>query len=181
MKLEVGYSFIDAPVCSLDGKKILLSELTGGRKTALFFLRDAACVLAQDYLRQLAEAKPLFEKRGIQVLAFVNASPAGAAATLSPEELPYEVLCDPEGTVYQLYGVGCAPSKEALGDQRTMERIQAAYQAGFQHGTDTGDPLRLPAWFLLDAQGKVTMAHYGVLGDDLPPVTALPFLVENRA
>ena len=146
--------------------KISLKELTKNAETVLFFLRDASCVLTQAYIRDLIRSKELFRRAGVGVVAVVNASVAGAASALPPA--PFEVVCDPEGALYALYGVGCAPSKEALGNARTMERIQAAYAGGVLHGTDTGDPLRLPAWFFFDRAGWARALHYGALGDDLP-------------
>ena len=161
LSLLIGSALIDVPVRTLVNNKISLKELTKNAETVLFFLRDASCVLTQAYIRDLIRSKA-----GVRVVAVVNASVAGAASALP--SVPFEVVCDPEGALYALYGVGCAPSKEALGNARTMERIQAAYAGGFLHGTDTGDPLRLPAWFFFDRAGRARALHYGALGDDLP-------------
>ena len=166
LSLLIGSDFIDMPVRTLENNKISLKELTKNAETVLFFLRDASCVLTQAYIRDLIRSKELFHRAGVGVVAVVNASVDGAASALPPA--PFEVVCDPEGALYALYGVGCAPSREALGNERTMERIQAAYAGGFLHGTDTGDPLRLPAWFFFDRAGRARALHYGALGDDLP-------------
>lgn len=172
-KLFVGSDIIDAPVQTLKNQRISLKELTKNAETALFFLRDAACVLAQAYIRELARSEEIFRRIGVRVVTVVNASVDGASSVLSPAAVPFEVVCDPEGALYALYGVGTAPDKDALGDEQTMERIRSAYAAGFVHGTHTGDPLRLPAWFLLDREGRIQALHYGALGDDLPPVERL--------
>lgn len=172
-RLFQGSILIDSPVQTLQNQTVSLRKLTNDAKTALFFLRDASCVLTQSYLCELARAAELFRRSGIRIVAVVNASVESASHVLSPSELPFEVVCDREGALYGLYGVGCAASREALGNGRTMERIKAAYAAGFVHGTDTGDPLRLPAWFLFDREGRAQCVHYGALGDDLPPADEL--------
>ena len=112
MSLLIGSALIDVPVRTLVNNKISLKELTKNAETVLFFLRDASCVLTQAYIRDLIRSKELFRRAGVRVVAVVNASVAGAASALPPA--PFEVVCDPEGALYALYGVGCASSKEAL-------------------------------------------------------------------
>ncbi len=178
-KLAAGLPLIDAPVHTLSGSEISLRDLTDGKKTAIFFLRDAACVLSQAYIQELIKAKEMFRRADTQVLIVVNASIAGASSVLSPKDIPYEVICDPEGALYTRYGVESAQSKEQLGDDSTTAHIRCAYDAGFTHGTDTGNPLRLPALFLFSRGGTAAMVHYGVLGDDLPPVASLQKALER--
>ncbi len=178
-KLFAGSGIIDATVQTLQNQKISLRDLTKNRRTALFFLRDGACVLTQAYIRDLARSEEFFRRIGVQIVTAVNASVDGASSVLSSAAVPFEVLCDPEGALYTLYGVESASGRDTLGNKQTMDRIRSAYAEGFVHGTDTGDPLRLPAWFLFDREGRVQVFHYGVLGDDLPPVENLLQTLEH--
>lgn len=172
-KLSIGSGLIDVPAQTLCGTSTSLGALAGGRRTALFFLRDAACVLSQAYIRALTEQEELFLRNDTRVIIVVNASMEGASSVLRLEEVPFEVICDAQGVIYERYGVQTAPSKAELGDEGTVKRIKEAYDAGFIHGTDTGDPLRLPAVFVFGADGKASFAYYGKLGDDLPTLSAL--------
>ena len=178
-KLTVGSPLIDALVHPLSGSEISLRDLTDRKKTAIFFLRDAACVLTQAYIQELIGAQELFRRADTQVLIVVNASAAGASSVLSPKKIPYEVICDSAGTLYTRYGVGSSPNREQLGDDSTMACIKNAYDAGFVHGTDTGDPLRLPALFLFNRSGCAAVVHYGVLGNDLPSAASLQEVLES--
>ena len=171
-KLTVGSPLIDALVHPLSGSEISLRDLTDRKKTAIFFLRDAACVLTQAYIQELIGA----QEHGPQGHAYHR---AGASSVLSPKKIPYEVICDSAGTLYTRYGVGSSPNREQLGDDSTMACIKNAYDAGFVHGTDTGDPLRLPALFLFNRSGCAAMVHYGVLGNDLPSAASLQEVLES--
>lgn len=173
MEMVKGELAVDMPVRTPDGGiGTLFAQLDSGR-TALFFLRDAACVLTQAYLSQLCQNTALFQKHHIQIVAVVNSSPAGARSVLEGIKPPFRVVCDEAGSLYQRYGVGCAASLEALGNEATKRRIRQAYDLGFQHGTDTGEKLRLPACFLLDGDKRIYYAHYGQYGDDLPTAAEL--------
>lgn len=168
-----GTMAVDMQVLTLDGVQGTLFEQLEARGTALFFLRDAACVLTQAYLAKLCQNADVFQKHHMQILAVVNASPEGACSVLDAEKLPFTVVCDETGSLYQQYGVGCASSLEDLGNEMTQYHIRQAYDMGFQHGMDTGEKLRLPACFLLDGDKRVYYTHYGKYGDDLPEIAEL--------
>lgn len=146
---------------------LCLPQLCEDQKNALFFLRDISCVLTQSYLAELSGIYSRLQCLGVNLIVVVNASVEGVSMALRMHRYPFAVIAD-EGGLYEAYGVGCAVDKESLGNLRTMKRIQAAYDAGYVHGADTGALLRLPAWFLVDGEGTVLAVHYGIVGDDLP-------------
>ena len=93
------------------------------------------------------------------------------------EELPFSVICDPEKTLYRLFEVRPAPSKEAMMDARTVEKVQAAEKLGLQHGIYEGEEFQLPAAFIIRPDQTVTYTHYGKAAGDVPDVEKLAALL----
>lgn len=166
-ELRVGQEAPDPKVKNLQGTIENLKELLDGR-TMLFFLRDYACVLTQMYMQQLKEKRKQFAEHGVNVLLVVNADRKIVSHEMTEKEFPYTVICDAQGSVYEAYHVGCAVDKAHLGNEKTMRTIQKAYEMGYNHGTDSGNPLRLPAIAVIDEKGKLDKILYGKYGDDLP-------------
>ncbi len=178
-KIEKGCQAPDIRVKTLQGQQEQMRNLMQGR-TILFFLRDAACVLTQDYLDRLRLQEKLFIDNHSTLLVVVNSSKEGAEEILNSKRLFYTVICDAEGTVYEAYGVNCAKDKAHLGDANTMKHIEQAYADGYQHGKDTGNPLRLPAVFVIERIGTISFVRYGVYGDDLPEPAELSTIVTGN-
>lgn len=175
-KLEIGCYAPDGEIETSEGKTVRLKNLMR-KKTVLFFLRDASCVLTQDYLDRLKTQAKVFEEQGLTFLVVVNSSKESAETILELQSYPFIVLCDEKGRVYERYGVGCAKDKEHLGNAQTMKRVAVAYAAGYKHGKDTGNPLRLPAVFVAEANGTLSFVRYGIYGDDLPDPVELSTIV----
>ena len=93
------------------------------------------------------------------------------------EELPFSVICEPEKILYSLFEVQPAPSKEAMMDARTVEKVQAAEKLGLQHGIYEGEEFQLPAAFVIRPDRTVTYAHYGKAAGDVPDVEKLAALL----
>lgn len=168
--MELEECWTETELSDMGGETHRLGELLNGAVNLLFLLRDAACVLTQAYLDALSrwvEQNPQ-EDRRIRVV--VNSAPKGAAASLRGRKYPFTILCDETGDCCERFGAGTASDLASLGDERTKMRIEAAYKAGFQHGSDTGNSLRLPALLIFDCGRRLLYAHYGARADDLPDV-----------
>lgn len=146
----------------------LAARLQDGR-TALWFLRDQSCVLARYHLFLMAQAAEVFLEKGWRMLAIVDSDPAVLERESPVGGWPFPVLCGDEA-LFRRWGIGTAASAEVLGGPHVQEAIARAKNAGFVHGTDSGDPLRLPAVFGV-AEGKIVYCHYAATGEDLPDPT----------
>lgn len=87
---------------------------------------------------------------------------------MKEEDLPFDIICDPDQELYRLFEVKPAGSKEELVDEKSREKILAAKAAGFSHGKYEGEELRLPAVFITDRQRKLVYVHYGRSVGDIP-------------
>nr|WP_325229896.1 redoxin domain-containing protein [uncultured Oscillibacter sp.] len=148
--------------------------------TALVFLRYYGCRLCQYDMRQFAENYPLIAETGGQLLVVLQSDPVALRQQTDPGELPYELVCDPEQRLYRGLGIAPAPSKEALGDERTDKKLRIIEQSGLQHGLYEGNELQLPAVFVMTPHLSLTHVHYGVSAGDVPTPEELAALLRQR-
>ena len=148
------------------GEAVSLTDLLGAGPTALWFLRDQACVLARWHLDRMSRTAAEFAARGWRLLAVVDSDPAVLSRETPEGGWPFPVLCGEEA-LFGLWGVTTAASPETLGGPHVQEAIARAKEAGFVHGTDSGSPLRLPALFLV-RDGALLRCHYAAVAEDLP-------------
>ena len=98
----------------------------------------------------------------------LQSDPQRLAAQLKREDLPFDIVCDPEQALYHRFDIRPAPSMEALGDAKVAEKVEAAKSLGLSHGEYEGEELQLPAAFVLDRERLLSYAHYGVSASDVP-------------
>lgn len=146
-------------------------------KTAVLFLRYYGCTLCQYDLHRLAEHYGELSANGGQVLVVLQSAPETIAAELTPDALPFDLICDPKESLYIRYSVLPAATMADLVDEQTMAKIGEATAAGYTHGTYEGHETQLPAAFVVDSTGKVLYAHYGRSAGDLPGIEELTELL----
>ena len=142
-------------------------------KTFLIFLRYCGCTICQLDIRAYRENYQKFLDKDAQILLVLQSAPATIAESITEEELRFEVACDPEGKLYDLYQVGAARSKLGLASIKTIRKIQAAKKLGLEHGAYEGNELQLPAVFLLDRGMNVVYAHRAKNAGDMPEIADL--------
>lgn len=147
-------------------------------KTALVFLRYYGCTLCQYDMHQFAEHYGELTANGGQVLVVLQSDPAKLAEEITPDALPFDIVCDPKAALYIRFAVHQAESMLKLGDVSTMKKIAQVHAAGYKHGRYEGSELQLPAVFVMDAERKVSYAHYGKTVSDLPSVEELAALLK---
>ncbi len=151
-----------------------LSDVTGqGGTTLLLFLRYYGCPLCQLDLHELAASYEKIKEAGGRALVVLQSDAKALAGKLSPEDLPYEIICDPEGELYRAFRILPARSMLMLADEATMKKIGAAAEAGYTHGAYEGNELQLPAAFALTSDRVVTACHYGTAAGDVPGMDTL--------
>lgn len=160
------------------GETVSLTDLLGAGPTALWFLRDQACVLARWHLDRMARTAADFEADGWRLLAVVDSAPEILARELPDGGWPFPVLCGDEA-LFQLWGITTATGPETLGGPHVQEAIARAKAAGFVHGTDSGSPLRLPALFLVQ-NGTLLRCHYASVAEDLPDPSDILAALPNQ-
>ena len=142
-------------------------------KTYLIFLRYYGCTICQLDIKAYRESYQKFLDKDAQILMVLQSDPATISESISEKDLKFEVACDPNGELYQLYQVGAARSKLGLVSMKTIRKMQAAKKAGLEHGKYEGNELQLPAVFLLDSAMNVVYAHRGKSAGDMPEIVDL--------
>ncbi|MFX1269492.1 MAG: redoxin domain-containing protein [Promethearchaeota archaeon] len=85
------------------GKKISVWDYKGRRNLVLFFVHPD-CRKCQDMLKELSDAYREVIRQESEVLAIIPASPIAAAELKSQLSIPFPVLADEAGGVFQRYG-----------------------------------------------------------------------------
>lgn len=176
--LAVGDTMADFTYRTPFAEGLTLAETAAGaKKTALVFLRYYGCTLCQYDIHRLAQHYDELTAHGGQLLVVLQSDPAGIAAQLQPGDLPFAIICDPKAALYIRFAVQPAESLLKMADAKTMAKIAKAAAAGYKHGAYEGSELQLPAVFVLDADRRVTYAHYGKSAGDIPTVEELAALL----
>lgn len=144
-----------------------LYEETESKPCCLIFLRYQGCTVCQLKIHELVHDFHMFEKKNVKLLVILQSAPETIRAEMEEHALPFEIVCDPKETLYKQFDIGSfdpqVPRSEHL-----QQRIQQARALGFVHGAYEGNELQLPAAFVLDANHRVLLAHYGLDGADVP-------------
>lgn len=139
-------------------------------KTAIIFLRYYGCTLCQYDIHQFAVSYDRIRRTEGQILVVLQSDRDHMASQLKKEDLPFDIICDPDQELYRLFEIRPADSKVRLADAKAMKKMLAAKAAGFSHGKYEGEELQLPAVFITDNQRRLIYAHYGKsVGDILSP------------
>lgn len=177
-KLETGMLLPDFTYDTPFAKGLALADTAkAAPKTALVFLRYYGCTLCQYDIHRMAEGYGKISANGGQLLVVLQSDPAGLAKQITPDDLPFAIVCDPDQALYQQFEIAPAESMEKMIDPETMLKIAKAKAGGFRHGEYEGNELQLPAVFVVDSDRRLTYVHYGVSAGDIPSVEELAQLL----
>ncbi len=177
-QLKTGDRMPDFTFCTpFEEGRSLYETIARAPKTALLFLRYYGCTLCQYDIHQFKVHYDEITAAGGQLLVVLQSDPAGLAGQMTPEDLPFELVCDPQAALYRQFEIRPAGSMEELADAKAVEKIAAAKAAGMSHGAYEGEELQLPAAFVMDREGMLLYAHYGKTAADLPDVAQLAQLL----
>jgi peroxiredoxin len=167
-------SGMSAPIfhgVDLFGNTIDLTDYHG-TPVLLSFFRNAACALCNLRVHQLIERYPSFQRAGLEILAIFESPAESMREYVGKQDAPFPIIADPKAELYDLYGVESSEAKIAatMAMPATQQLIEAAAAQGFQLTNQPGSNfLRMPADFLIGADGVVLDAHYaGYVWDHLP-------------
>ncbi|WP_227980884.1 peroxiredoxin-like family protein [Nocardia spumae] len=155
------------------------------RLTHLQFRRFAGCPICHRHLRTFITRHTEITAAGIRPIAVFHSS--ARELTEYAEEIPLELIADPDRALYREFGVESAPrallSPRAWpGIARSIATAVGPMARGEQpapRGTPEGGRLGLPADFLIASDGTVVAARYGAHADDQWSVDEL--LSQGRA
>lgn len=166
MRLQAGQWAPDVEVSDVFGQAVSLKAWRG-RPVLLSFYRYASCPLCNLRVRDLGEAVPELRALGLEVVGVFQSDAAGIRRHAGRRQPPFALVADPGMALYRRYGV--ERGWTALLRWPVMVAALRALAAGFLPGRVDGPIDRMPADFLVDADGRLVIAHYGRhIGDHLP-------------
>jgi peroxiredoxin len=148
-------------------QNVHLSDVAKQRRTYLIFLRYMGCPLCQMKISELKKDWERFDDADLNMVVVLQSEPENITALTSEDEIPFLIACDPDETLFRLYGV----TPGSIFRYATPSVIKKAMQAkkmGFAHGKSEGKELQLPAVFLIGKDMKVQYAYYGKNVGDVP-------------
>lgn len=156
----------------------LAAEAAKAPKTAIVFLRYYGCTLCQYDIQQMAQHYDSITANGGRLLVVLQSDPDKLHAKLGDANpLPFDIICDPEQTLYQRFGIAAANDLKDVITPKDMEKIAKVRASGLQHGDYEGNEQQLPAAFVIDSSCNVLYAHYAATLTDIPDVNELTELL----
>ncbi|WP_082760003.1 PatB family C-S lyase [Abyssisolibacter fermentans] len=140
------------------------------KKTYLVFLRYYGCTLCQVDIAEFIERYKEFTDKDAQLFVVLQSDAETISDQVKKEDIPYDIICDPDQKLYKLYNLNTAYSQMGMASGKVLEKGMKAMQMGIQHGKYEGNELQLPAAFLINEKGIVEFVHYGKDASDIPSV-----------
>ena len=153
-----------------------LSSSLAENRTALVFLRYYGCTLCQYDILRLAENYAAIAAKGSKAYVVLQSDPAGLAEQITPDALPFEIICDPEMKLYKEFEILPFEGDPKITDKE-MAKFAQLKASGLQHGAYEGEEKQLPAFFVLDKDGTILTAHYAESLADMPDMDKLAELL----
>lgn len=166
MRLTAGTNAPDFTATVYNREPLRLSALQG-KKVWLAFFRYAGCPLCNLRVHQMIQRYASWQAQGLQIVAVFQAPVEEVAANVGEQNAPFPIVCDPDETLYRLYGL-----ESSLGgylSPKNLPLIAEALKEGFTPGAMHGTKTRLPADFLIDKTGRIVETFYaGTIGEHIP-------------
>jgi len=173
MNLKKGDIAPEISLIDINGLPFNLETLKG-KKVLLTFYRFAQCPFCNlrihDIIKNYDEYKEHFE-----VIAIFESKHETLKKKMDTYDSPFRIMADRERRYYKSYGVGksfCGMLKGMFFRMPSM--ILSMFRGNIPLYVDSS-PLRMPADFLIDEDGKIEIAYYGKdEGDHLDIDSILP-------
>ena len=141
------------------------------KDSVLVFLRYHGCPVCQMEMANLRRDIELFNQKDARVLVFLQSSTATLSPQLKEEDWPFEIVCDPKGTIFQLYAV--EPNLMRYLHPAGMIAAIKAMCKGFLHKKFEGKETQLPASFVVKSDKSIKYLYYGKNISDVPKPSVL--------
>ncbi len=159
--------------CSDGEEKLLSAKVREADKTFLYFSRYMGCPFCQVDILDLCEEYYRFREKNAQLLLILQSSPETISGQTLVRDFPFEVVCDSDGKLYELYGVKAASSMLKLinpMDKKLWRKLRTLLKHKLKHGAYEGNEQQLPALFLLKHNMDLLYCHYAKSISDMPGV-----------
>lgn len=140
-----------------------------GKKVYLAFMRFAGCPVCNLRVHKLLKQAPAFKQKNIEVIIVYESSVENLLVYLDDETYPFTFVADPQNILYNSYGVKNSFGKLLMSLFKGMlAKVKAGEKLFKKKPELDGKVTRMEAEFLIDKNGKLTIAHYAsFLGDNV--------------
>jgi peroxiredoxin Q/BCP len=152
----------DFSATTIKGEVFHLSDLKG-KRIFLSFYRNGACALCNLRVHELSQRQKDFDKAGIAIVAVFESSVEDMKPYVGKQELGFTLLSDPEGKLYNIYGVNNSPElvNQVMTSGSAAAKIEEANKAGFKLTPQEGSNFfRIPAEVLIDQDFNIVKIHH---------------------
>jgi thioredoxin-dependent peroxiredoxin len=177
MKLIVSQSAPEFQTHDAFGQIINLQQMRG-KKVYLAFERNAGCPVCNLRINQLLNHSQLIQENA-EVLLVYESSPEKMIEYLSTGSYPFHFITDPDNHIYKLYAVEKSWLKVLTSlFNGIISKVNSGQKLFSKPISQDGHAHTIPAEFIIDEYGKISVAHYGrFVGDHL----TVPFLLRSLA
>lgn len=139
------------------------------RNVVIYLIRYMGCPLCQMKIAELRKEWYKVQESNLQGIVIIQSSPETVRAVFKKDDFPFTIACDPDGKIFDLYGV---TESGIFGYIAPVVLIRAFIAAikGFKHGKKEGREMQLPAVFLVDRNKIIKYSYYGTNISDMPSV-----------
>jgi peroxiredoxin len=140
------------------------------RKLLLCFFRYASCPLCNLRVQELIRQQQRLKDHGIDILAIFQSPPERIRHYVGRQQPPFPLIPDPDRKLYHIYGVESSWGGFLRAWTAGIGKVlRAVIGKRFLPGTVEGELHRIPADFLIDIDGRLSLVYYGRdIGDHLP-------------
>jgi peroxiredoxin len=147
-------------------------DAVGNNPAVLIFLRYYGCPVCQMEMAKIKQEIDLVRKKGGCVFVALQSAPETIASLIKRDDFPFTIICDPQGKVFQLYGVETGGIIKYLHPAGLIAAINAISR-GFRHGKFEGKETQLPAAFAMTADKIIKYGYYGENIGDMPSLAIM--------
>ena len=147
-------------------------DAVGNSPAILIFLRYYGCPVCQMEMAKIKQETALVRQKGGRVFVVLQSTPETIAPLTNKEDWPFTIICDPQGKVFQLYGVEAGGIIRYLHPAGLIAAIKAI-KRGFRHGKFEGKETQLPAAFAMTGDKLIKYGYYGENIGDVPSLAKM--------
>jgi peroxiredoxin Q/BCP len=170
-KIKFGDKAPDFSVVSATGDTLQLENLKG-KKVFLAFFRYASCPVCNFRMNEIIQSYDVLQAKGYVFIAVFESNNETLQGYLKETEVPFALVGDPSLVLYKKYGVEKSFWRMvgSMFNKKTKSNLkEGKVLVKGKNLKRDGNMSRIPADFIIDENGMISIAYYGKnIGDHLP-------------
>ena len=138
--------------------------LVAARPICMVFLPNFGHPITRHFVAQYASDHE--QLKDVELVCVVRSRPEVIASHLDEDALPFTLICDAEGVLYDYFCIPTTQSRLKAYSVLTVKILNEAKKQGYQPPKD--EVLSCPLTLLVGREGQVLYSHYGQTLTDLP-------------